>query len=46
MVNTMGDNVPKALKRPNKSRKYNGNTPKDKSNKTKGLALLNRCPNK
>ena len=43
IVNTMGDNVLRALKRPNKGRKYNGNTFKDKSNRTKGLALLGRC---
>ena len=46
MVNTMGDNVLRASKRPNKGRKYNGNTFKDRSNRIKGLALLGRCPSR
>ena len=46
MVNTMGDNVLRAPRRPNKGKKHNGNTPKDRSNKTKKLALLGRCLNK
>ena len=33
----------KALKRPNKDRKYNSNTFKNRNNKTKRLATLNRC---
>jgi hypothetical protein len=43
MVNAIGGKNPKALKRPNKGRKYNGNTPKNKSNRIKRLALLDRC---
>ena len=46
IVNTIGDNNLKALKRPNKSRKYNGNIFKDKNNRAKKLALLGRCPSK
>ncbi len=46
MVNAMGDNNPRAPRRPNKGRKHNGNTPKDRSNRTKGLALLGRCPSR
>ena len=46
IVNTIGDNNPRALKRPNKGRKYNNNTFKDRNNRTKGLALLNRCPSR
>ena len=33
----------KALKRPNKNKKYNSNTFKNKNNRTKRLATLNRC---
>ena len=46
MVNAIGDNVLRALRRPNKGRKHNSNTPKDRNNRTKGLALLGRCPNR
>ena len=46
MVNTIGDNVPRAPRRPNKGRKHNGNIFKDKNNKTKRLALLGKCLNK
>ena len=46
MVNTMGDNVLRALRRPNKGRKYNSNTFKDRNNRTKRLALLGRYLNK
>jgi hypothetical protein len=44
MVNAIGGKNPKALRRPNKGRKYNGNTPKDTSNRTKRLASLGRGP--
>ena len=44
MVNAMGGKYLRALRGPNKGRKYNSNTPKDRSNRTKGLALLGRCP--
>ena len=46
IVNAVGGENLKALKRPNKGRKYNGNTFKDRDNRTKRLALLGRCPNK
>ena len=46
IFNTIGGENSKALKRPNKGRKYNGNIFKDKDNRAKRLALLNRCPNK
>ena len=35
-----------ALKRPNKNKKYNNNIFKDKNNRVKRLALLDRCPNR
>jgi len=41
--NTMGGKYLRALKGPNKGRKYNGNTLKDRNNRTKRLALLGRC---
>ena len=46
IVNTIGVNNPRALKRPNKGRKYNSNTFKDRNNRTKRLALLGRCPSR
>jgi hypothetical protein len=46
MVNTIGGKNPRALRRPNKGRKYNSNTPKNRSNRVKKLALLGRCPSK
>ena len=46
LVNTIGDKDLRAPRRPNKGRKYNNNTPKDRNNRTKGLALLGRCPSK
>ena len=46
MVNAMGDNNLKALKRPNKGKKHNGNIFKDRNNKIKRLALLGKCPDK
>jgi hypothetical protein len=42
IVNIIGCKYLRALKRPNKGRKYNGNTLKNKSNRTKRLALLGR----
>jgi len=42
--NTMGGKYLRALRGPNKGRKYNGNTLKDRNNRTKRLALLGRCP--
>ena len=46
IVNAMGDNNPKVLKRPNKGRKYNSNTLKNRNNRTKRLALLGGCSNR
>jgi len=44
IVNAMGGKYLRALRGPNKGRKYNSNTPKDRSNRTKRLALLGICP--
>ena len=46
MVNTMGGKYLRALKRPNKGRKYNSNTLKNRNNRTKRLALLGRRPSR
>jgi len=46
MVNAIGGKHLKALRRPNKGRKYNGNTLKNRGNRTKRLALLGRCPSR
>ena len=43
IVNAIGKKNLKALKRPNKDRKHNNNTFKNKNNKIKRLALLSRC---
>ena len=43
IVNTIGGENSRALKRPNKDKKYNANTLKDRDNKAKKLALLGRC---
>jgi hypothetical protein len=40
MVNAMGGKYLKAPKRPNKGRKHNSNTLKNRNNKTKRLALM------
>jgi hypothetical protein len=42
IINTIGGKYLRALKRPNKGKKYNSNTPKNRSNRTKKLALLSR----
>ena len=42
IVNTIGDKYLRALRRPNKGRKYNSNTLKDRNNRTKRLTLLGR----
>jgi len=44
MGNAIGGKYLRALKGPNKGRKYNGNTLKNRNNRTKRLALLGRCP--
>ena len=46
IINAIGGRSLRALKRPNKGRKYNSNTPKDRDNRAKRLALLGRCPSK
>ena len=46
MVNTIGGKYLRALKKPNKGRKYNSNTLKNRSNRTKRLALLDRYFNR
>ena len=46
MVNTIEGKHFRALKRPNKDRKYNSNTLKNRNNRTKRLALLSGCPSK
>jgi len=43
MGNTMGGKYLRALRGPNKGRKYNSNTFKDRNNRTKRLASLGRC---
>ena len=40
IVNAIGSKYPRALRRPNKGRKYNRN------NRTKRLALLGGCPSR
>jgi hypothetical protein len=42
IVNAIGGKYLRALKRPNKGRKYNSNTPKNRSNRIKRLALLSK----
>jgi hypothetical protein len=46
MVNTIGGKYLRALRRPNKGRKYNSNTPKNRNNRIKRLALLGRRPSR
>ena len=46
IVNAVGGENSRALRRPNKGRKYNGNTFKNRDNRAKRLALLGRCLNK
>jgi hypothetical protein len=46
IVNAIGGKNPRAPRRPNKGRKYNSNTPKNRSNRVKRLALLGRCPSR
>ena len=46
IVNAIGGKHLRAPKRPNKGRKYNGNTPKNRSNRIKKLALLGGCPSR
>ena len=46
IVNAIEDKNPRALRRPNKGRKHNSNTPKDRNNRIKRLALLGRGPSR
>ena len=46
IANTIGGKILNFLKRPNKGKKYNGNTFKDKDNRFKGLALLSKYFNR
>jgi len=46
MVNAMGGKYLRAPRRPNKGRKHNSNTLKNRNNRTKRLALLGRCPSR
>jgi hypothetical protein len=46
IVNIIGGKNLRALRRPNKGKKYNSNTPKNRSNRVKKLALLGRCPSR
>jgi hypothetical protein len=46
MVNAIGGKHSRALRRPNKGRKYNSNTLKNRNNRTKRLALLGGCPSR
>ena len=46
MANAVGGKNPRALKRPNQGRKHSGDTPKDRDNRSKRLALLGRYSNK
>ena len=46
IVNTIGGKYLRALKRPNKGKKYNSNTSKNRSNRAKRLALLGGRPSR
>jgi hypothetical protein len=46
IVNAVGGKNLRASRRPNKGRKYNSNTSKDRDNRAKRLALLGRCPSR
>ena len=46
IVNTIGGKYLRVLKRPNKGKKKNCNTFKNRNNRTKRLALLGRCPSR
>jgi len=46
IINTIGGKHLRAPKRPNKGKKYNSNTLKNRDNRTKRLALLGRCPSR
>jgi hypothetical protein len=46
IVNAIGGKYLRAPRRPNKGRKYNSNTPENRNNRIKRLALLGRCPSR
>ena len=46
MVNTIGGKYFRAPRRPNKGKKYNSNTFKNRNNRTKRLALLGGYPSR
>jgi len=46
MVNAIGGKHSRALKRPNKDRKYNSDIFKNRNNRTKRLALPGRYPSR
>jgi len=46
IVNAIGGKHLRAPRRPNKGRKYNSNTLKNRNNRTKRLALLGRYPSR
>ena len=46
MANTIGGKYLRALRRPNKGRKYYSNTLKNRNNKAKRLALLGGGPSR
>ena len=46
IVNAIGGKYLRALRRPNKGRKYNSNTLKNRNNRTKRLAILGRSFNR
>ncbi len=46
IINTIGGKYLRAPRRPNKGRKYNSNTFKDRNHRTKRLALLGRGPSR
>jgi len=46
IVNAIGGKHLRAPRRPNKGRKYNSNTLKNRNNRTKRLALLGGCPSR
>jgi len=43
IINAIRGKYLRAPRRPNKGRKYNSNTLKNRDNRTKRLALLSRC---
>jgi len=46
IINAIGGKHLRALRRPNKGKKYNSNTFKNRNNRTKRLALLGRYPSR